>query len=85
MKTIYLRARQLKITAFLYSLSKGSRAIYCVEKNPRSRIRGVRSGSQVIRISAVLLFHSYYFWEFGSFFCFFSFVVLLLYNPNKIL
>jgi len=85
MKTICLRARQLKIAASLYSSAKGLRAIYCLEKNPQSRIRGVGSGSQVIRRDAVSLFHSYYLWEFGSFLCFFSFVVLLLCNPNKIL
>ena len=45
----------------------------------------VGSGSQVIGRGAVLSFHSYYLWEFGSFLCFFSFVVLLLCNPNKIL
>ena len=64
---------------------KGSRAIYCSEKNPRSRIKEVGSGSQVIRRDAILSFYSYYFWEFGSFLCFFSFVVSLLCNPNKIL
>ena len=51
----------------------------------RSRIRGVRSGSQVIERGTVLSFLSYYLWEFGSFLCFFSFVILLLCNPNKIL
>jgi len=85
MKTIYSRAKQLKITVSLYGLSKGSRAIYCLEKNPWSRIRGVGSSSQVIGRGAVLSFYSYYLWEFGSFLCFFSFVVLLLCNPNKIL
>ena len=62
-----------------------SRAIYCSEKIPKSRIRGVRSDSQVIRRGAVLLFYSYYLWKFRSFFCFFSFIVSLLSNPNKIL
>jgi len=85
MKTICLRARQLEITTSLYGPSKGSRAIYCSEKIPRNRIKGVGNSSQVIRRGAVLLFHSYYLWEFGSFLCFFSFVVLLLCNPNKIL
>jgi len=69
----------------LYGLSKGSRAIYCLKKNPRSRIRGVESGSQVIGKGAILSFPSYYLWEFGSFLCFFSFVVSLLCNHNKIL
>jgi len=54
-------------------------------KDPQSRIRRVGSGSQVIRRGAVSSFHSYYLWEFGSFLCFFSFVVSLLCNPNKIL
>ena len=85
MKIMCLRARQLKIAASLYSPLKGLRAIYCLQKNPRSRIRGVRSGSQVIERDAVSSFLSYYLWEFGSFLCFFSFVVLLLCNPNKIL
>ena len=34
----------------IYSPAKGLRAIYCLEKNPRSRIRGVGSSSQVIRM-----------------------------------
>jgi len=42
--TTHLRTRQLEITASLYSLSKGLRAIYCSEKIPRSRIRGVVRG-----------------------------------------
>jgi len=69
----------------LYSPSKGLRAIYCSEKIPRSRIKEVESSSQVIRRGAISLFYSYYLWEFGSFLCFFSFVVSLLCNPNKIL
>jgi len=85
MKTTCLRARQLKITTSLYSLAKGSRAIYCLEKNLRSRIKGVGSGSQVIGRGVILSFDSYYLWEFRSFLCFFSFVVSLLCNPNKIL
>ena len=85
MKTMCLRARQLKIAICLYSPSKGSRAIYCLEKIPRSRIRGVGSGSQVIGRGTILSFHSYYLWEFGSFLCFFSFVISLFCNPNKIL
>jgi len=85
MKTICSRAGQLKIATSLYSPAKGSRAIYCLEKNPWSRIRGVGSGSQVIGRGAVSLFHFYYLWEFGSFLCFFSFVVSLFCNPNKIL
>jgi len=80
-----LRVRQLEIAASLYGPSKGSRAIYCSEKIPRSRIRGVGSGSQVIGKGTVLSFHSYYLWKFGSFLYFFSFVVLLLCNSNKIL
>jgi len=39
----------------------------------------------VIGRGAILSFPSYYLWEFRSFFCFFSFVVSLLCNPNKIL
>jgi len=85
MKTTCSRARQLEITASLYGLAKGLRAIHCLEKNPQSRIRGVGSSSQVIGRGAISSFHSYYLWEFGSFLCFFSFVVLLLCNPNKIL
>jgi len=85
MKITCSKARQLKIAASLYSPAKGLRAIHYLEKNPRSRIRGVGSGSQVIRKGAVSSFHFYYLWEFGSFLCFFSFVVSLLCNPNKIL
>jgi len=84
-KTTCSRARWLEIAASLYGLAKDSRAIHCLEKNPWSRIRRVGSGSQVIGRGAVSLFHSYYLWEFVSFLCFFSFVVLLLCNPNKIL
>jgi len=71
MKIMYSRARQLEIATSLYSLSKGLRAIYCLEKNSRSRIRGVGSGSQVIGRDAISSFPFYYFWEFGSFLCFF--------------
>jgi len=78
-----LRARWLKIAISLYILSKGSRAIYYLEKNPRSRIRGVGSSSQVIKRGTISLFYSYYLWEFGSFLCFYSFVVSLICNPNK--
>ena len=85
MKTTRSRARQLEIAASLYSPAKGSRAIHYLEKNPWSRIRGVGSGSQVIGRGAISSFHSYYLWEVGSFLCFFSFVVSLLCNPNKIL
>ena len=85
MKTTHSRTRQLKIAVSLYSPSKGLRAIQCLEKDPRSRIREVESSSQVIERDTISLFHSYYLWEFGSFLCFFSFVVSLLCNPNKIL
>jgi len=64
---MHSRARRLKIAIFLYSLSKGSGAIYYLEKNPRSRIRGVGSSSQVIRRGTISSFYSYYLWEFGSF------------------
>jgi len=85
MKTMHSGARQLEIATSLYGPSKGSRAIYCLEKIPRSRIRGVGSSSQVIGRDAVSSFSSYYLWEFGNFLCFFSFVVSLLCNFNKIL
>jgi len=85
MKAMRSRARQLEIATSFYSPAKGLRAIHCLEKNPRSRIRGVGSGDQVIGRDTVSSFHSYYLWEFGSFLCFFSFVVSLLCNPNKIL
>jgi len=85
MKTMCSQARQLEIAASLYGPAKGSRAIHCLEKNPQSRIRGVGSSSQVIERGAVSSFHFYYLWEFRSFLCFFSFVVSLLCNPNKIL
>jgi len=54
MKTMYLRARQLEIAVSFYGLSKGSRAIYCLEKNPGSRIREVGSSSQVIRRDTIV-------------------------------
>jgi len=85
MKITCSRAKQLKIAAFLYGPSKSSRAIYCLEKNPRSKIRGVGSSSQVIGRGTISSFHSYYLWKFESFLCFFCFVVSLLCNPNKIL
>jgi len=74
-----------KTTAFLYSPSKGLRAIYCVEKNSRSRIRGAGSGCSVFRRDTTLLFWPYYLWKFGGFLCLIFFVILLLCNPNKIL
>jgi len=85
MKRMRVRTRWLKTAVSVYSPSKGSRAIHCLEKNTQSRIRGVGSGNQVIGRGAVSSFYSYYLWEFRSFLCFFSFVVLLLCNPNKIL
>ena len=85
MKRMRMRTRRLKTAVSVYGPSKGLRAIHCLEKNTQSRIRGVGSGSQVIGRGAVSSFHSYYLWEFESFLCFFSFVVLLLCNPNKIL
>jgi len=48
MKITCSRTRQLEIVASLYGPSKGSRAIYCLEKNPRSKIKGVGSSSQVV-------------------------------------
>jgi len=85
MKITCSRARQLEIATSLYSLLKGSRAIHYSEENPRSRIRGVGNGSQVIGRGTTSSFCFYYLWEFGSFLCFFSFVVSLLCNLNKIL
>ena len=83
MKTIRLRAKWLEIAVSFYSLAKGLRAIYCLEKNPRSKIRKVGCSSQVIGRDTVSSFHSYYLWKFGSFLCFFSFVVSLICNRNK--
>jgi len=79
MKTMYSKARRLKIATSLYGPAKGLRAIHCLEKNTWSRIRGVGSGSQVIGKGAVSLFHSYYLWEFGSFslFLFFCCIIAL--------
>jgi len=37
----------------------------------------------VIKRGTISLFYSYYLWEFGSFLCFYSFVVSLICNPNK--
>ena len=85
MKTMCSRKRQLEIAASFYGPSKGSRATYHSEENPRSRIRGVESSSQVIGRGAILSFPSYYLWEFGTFLCFFSLVVSLLCNPDRIL
>jgi len=86
MKMTCLRAKWLKIATSFYDLSKGSRAISGSEKNPRSRIRGAESGSQVIGRDVSLSFCPYYLWEFWKFsLSFFSFVVSLLCNPNKIL
>jgi len=74
------RTKQLKIIASLYSPLKGSRAIYHIEGNFRSRIRGVKSSCQVLGKDTISSFWLYYLWEFGDFF-----VILLLCNPNKIL
>jgi len=60
MKITCSRARQLEIAASLYGPLKGSRATYCLEKNSRSKIKGIGSSSQVIRRGAVSSFHSYY-------------------------
>jgi len=85
MKTMHSRARQLKIATSLYSLSKGLRATYHSVENPRSRIRGVGSGSQVIRRGAVSSFHFYYFGNLEVFFVSFlllyhCFVILIKYS-----
>ena len=85
MKTTCLRAKQLETATSLYSPSKGLRAIYRTEKNPRSRIRGVESGYQVFGRDATSSFWPYYLWEFGGFLCLTFFVVSLVCNPNKIL
>jgi len=61
------------------------KTIYHLEENPRSKIRGVGSGSQLIERDVISSFPSYYVWEFGGFLCLISFVVSLLCNLNKIL
>jgi len=84
-KTIYLKARGLEITASLYSPLKGLRAIYYIEKDSMSRVRGAGNGCQMLRRNVILLFQPYYLWEFEGFLYFVFFVVLLLCNSNKIL
>jgi len=44
MKTMCLRARQLKTAAFLYSLTRGSRTVYYVKEDSQSRVRRAESG-----------------------------------------
>ena len=84
-----LKKDQLEINFFLYCLSRGSRAIYCSEKIPRSRIRGVESNSQVIEKGTILSFYSYYLWKYWKFSFFFSlllyycFVILIKYSRTQ--
>ena len=85
MKVMHLRARQLEIAVHFYSPTRGSRPIYCLEKNPRSRTRKVGSSHLVFGKGTVLLFWPCYVWEFGGFFCLTFFVISLLCNLNKIL
>ena len=44
MKITHLRTTQFKITVSVYSPARGSRPIYCMRENSRSKIRRVRSG-----------------------------------------
>jgi len=85
MKVICSRTRQLKIAVSFYSPARGSRPIYCLEKNPRNRTKRVGSNHLVFRKDAILSFWPYYVLEFGDFFCLTFFVASLLCNLNKIL
>jgi len=85
-KITYLRTGWLEINISLYCLLRGSRAIYCSEKNPRSRIRGVRSDNQVIGKDTISLFYFYYLWEFFfvSFLLLYCcFVILIRYSRTQ--
>ena len=84
-KTTYLRTKQLEITIFFYSLTRGLRTTYCAKEDSWSRVRGIGSGYQVFGRGATSSYQPYYVWEFGGFLCLTFFVVLLLCNPNKIL
>ena len=84
-KTTGLRTRQFKIVVFFYYPVRGSTAIDCAGKNPRSRTRRVGSGHQVLGKGAISSGWPYYVEEFGGFLCFTFFVVSLLCNLNKIL
>ena len=55
-KIIYSRARQPKITISFYSLARGSRYIYYLEKNSRNRTRRVGSSYLVFGKGAVSSF-----------------------------
>jgi len=85
MKITGLRARQLEIAIFFYSLARGSRPTYCARENSWSRTKRVESSHLVFERSAVLSFQPCYVWEFEGFLCLTFFVILLLCNPNKIL
>jgi len=52
-KIIFLKISWLKINTSFYCLLRGLRAIYCLGRNSRRRIREARSGSQVIDEKAV--------------------------------
>ena len=82
---MYSRARQLKIAVSFYSPARGLRTVYCVREDFWSRVRRVESGHPVFRRGTVLSFWPYYVWEFGGFFCFTFFIVLLFCNLYKIL
>jgi len=54
MKIMHSRARRFETAASLSTIhQKGSRAIDCAEKNPRSRTRKIRNGHQVFGRGAI--------------------------------
>jgi len=55
-KTMYSRARQLEIAIFVYSLARGSRPVYHMREDSRSRIRRVGSSHQVFRKGTISSF-----------------------------
>jgi len=85
MKVRCSRARQLEIAVLFYSPTRGSRLIYCLEKNPRSRTKRIGSSHLVFGKGTISSFQPCYVWEFGGFLCLTFFVVSLLCNLNKIL
>ena len=74
---------------FLQPIKRLESYIYCLEKNPRNRIKELGSSSQVIRRDIGSSFYPYYFWEFWKFslslflLLYFGFVILIKYSREQ--
>ena len=56
MKITYSRARRLEISVSVYSLARGSRPVYRMREDSRSRIRRVGSSHRIFGEGAVSSF-----------------------------